>query len=621
MNETEPNPPRGDIPANFKPPRLGADHERREVKVPMRDGVTLHAVVILPQGATHAPIVLDRTPYGASALTQVTSSSRAASCLHPLHAELVQAGYILVVQDVRGKYESEGEYLMNRPLRGPLNDTATDHITDAWDTIAWLVANLPECNGRVATLGLSYDGFAALMSLIDPHPALAACVAIAPMVDTWAGDDWFHNGAFRQMPAAQYAYRQTTAKGTGTPWPAIRHDEYETWLRAGSAGVAGRLLGLEQLPFWQRLMQHPDYDDHWRGQALDKLLAGRKLSVPTMLVHSLWDSEDIYGPLAAHAALDANPANRDKTFLVIGPWSHVSTFFLDGATHGPLRFGSDTARTFRQQQMLPFLAARLKDSASPTSTPCVHAFETGANRWLEYPIWPPANGEPKRLFLQPGFQLLFDAPPDAGDVACDEFVSDPAKPVTYQPRPIRPKDAPGYAWERWLVEDQRFASDRPDVLTYTSDCLDQPLHLAGQPVVHLYASTSGGDADWIVKLIDVQPDEVPGNEVLGGYQLALAMEILRARYRDDPSTPKPVPCGEVVHYVIKLPHVSHALLPGHRLMVQIQCSWFPLYDRNPQTFVPNIMFASPADYVKATQRVFRGGATATHIELPVHSGR
>lgn len=620
MNETSPNTSRSDIPASFKPPRIGADHERREVKVPMRDGVALHTVVILPQGATRAGVVLDRTPYGASSLTQVTSSARAASCLHPLHSDLVRAGYVLVVQDVRGKHESEGEYLMNRPLRGPLNDAAIDHSTDAWDTMAWLVAHLPECNGRVATLGLSYDGFAALMSLIDPHPALAACVAIAPMVDTWAGDDWFHNGAFRQMPAAWYAYRQTTAKSSGIPWPALRHDEYETWLQAGSAGAAGRLLGLEQLPFWQRLMQHPDYDGHWRGQSLDKLLAGHELSVPTMLVHGLWDSEDIYGPLAAYAALDTNPANRDKTHVVIGPWSHVSTFFLDGAAHGPLRFGSDTARTFRQHQLLPFLDARLKDGAAATDLPRVHAFETGANRWLEYQGWPPEHSHPKCLFLQPGFQLSFDRPVDADDAGCDEFVSDPAKPVTYQPRPIRPKDAPGYAWERWLVEDQRFASDRPDVLTYTSDYLEQPLRLAGQPVVHLHASTSGSDVDWIVKLIDVQPDEVPGNETLGGYQLPLAMEILRARFRDDPSSPEPVPPGERVHYVIKLPHVSHALLPGHRLMLQIQCTWFPLYDRNPQTFVRNIMSATPADYVKATQRVYRGGAAATRVELPVLGG-
>ena len=613
----------GDIPALFSATRRAADHDRREVMIPMRDGVRLHTLIIVPHGAAPAPVVLERTPYNAAELTQVTGSSDAAAALHPLHADLVRSQYILVVQDVRGKFGSEGEYVLNLPVRGPLNDGPADHGTDAWDTIEWLLANLPECNGRVASLGLSYDGFTALMSLLEPHPALKACVAINPMVDCWTGDDFFHNGAFRQLPTAEYAVRQTSGNSVVGSWPGQRHDEYESWLLAGSAAAMGQALGLDRLPFWQRVLAHPDYDAHWSGQALDRLLREKAPVVPTLHVQSLWDAEDIYGASAAHAAMEASPASREDNHLVIGPWSHPAPFFLDGAELGALKFGSDTAVWFRQRVLLPFLNAHLKDGQTGVSIPRVVAFETGSNTWHEYDAWPRAGTAAvpcRRLFLKAGFKLNFDTP-DAAEAALtpdfDEFVSDPAKPVTYQPRPIRPKSAPGYAWERWLVDDQRFAGDRPDVLTYTSEMLTMPLRLAGQPVVHLFAATTGSDVDWIVKLIDVQPDEVPGNEGLGGYQLPLAMEILRGRYRDAPSRPSPVPSGEVVHYRIALPQVSHSVAPGHRLMIQVQCSWFPLYDRNPQRYVPRIAFAQPQDYLKATQRVFRSPGMATCIELPI----
>ena len=612
-----------DIPATFSANRRAGDHEQREVMIPMRDGVRLYSLIIVPQGIATAPVVLERTPYSAAGLAQVTSSSDAAAALHPLHADLVGNQYILVIQDVRGKFGSEGEYVMNLPLRGPLNDGPADHATDAWDTIEWLQHNLPEFNGCVAKLGLSYDGFTALMSLLEPHPALKACVAMNPMVDCWIGDDFFHNGAFRQLPTAEYAVRQTSGKSVVGSWPGQRYDEYESWLLAGSASGMGQALGLDRLPFWQRVLAHPDYDAHWSGQALDRLLRDRAPDVPTLHVQSLWDAEDIYGAIAAYAAMQSSATRGKNNHLVIGPWSHPAPFFLDGAELGPLKFSSDTAVWFRQRVLLPFLNAHLKKSQPGISIPSVVAFETGSNTWHEYDTWPRAGTATvpyRKLFLKNGFKLTFD-PPDstaaAQTPAFDEFVSNPAKPVTYQPRPIRPKSAPGYAWEGWLVGDQRFASDRPDVLTYTSDMLTVHLRLAGQPVVHLFAATTGTDVDWIIKLIDVQPDEVPGNEGLGGYQLPLAMEILRGRYRDTPSKPSPVPSGEVVYYRIALPQVSHSIAPGHRLMIQVQCSWFPLYDRNPQRYVPRIAFAQPQDYVKATQRVFRSLNMATCIELPV----
>jgi putative CocE/NonD family hydrolase len=619
MTEIETETGRGDIPRDVKS-LPGLDHDRREVMVPMRDGARLFTVILVPKGATQAPMVLDRTPYGAKRLTSQSASQRAPMSLYAFHAELFEAGYILVLQDVRGKYQSEGDYSMNRPLRGPFNGDGIDHSTDAWDTIAWLVANVPECNGRVGVIGISYDGFTALMSLVEPHPALRAAVAMNPMVDNWRGDDWFHNGAFRQTLTLQYTWVQTASKASELRWPVLGHDEYEAWMEAGSAGGMARRLGIDALPFWQRLSSHPAYDDFWRLQAVDRLLAERPLTVPTMFVRSQWDCEDSYGPMAAYAATAPRGGGEDLRRLVIGPWSHPGVGFHDGGSLGPIRFGSDTARHFRREMMLPFLDGHLREGAAPARLAPVTSFETGSNTWRSFDRWPPAGaGSPEHgptpLYLADGQCLAFEPP--AGTAGHDEYVSDPAKPVTYTPRPIRPKGGPGSNWDAWLVEDQRFAADRPDVLCYCSAPLGAPLHIAGQPVAHLFASTSGGDCDWVVKLIDVYPPEVSGDPALGSYQLPVAMEILRARYRNDPARPEPVPPGQVLRYEIALPHVSHAFLPGHRIMVQVQSSWFPLYDRNPQRYVDNIFLAQPGDYVKTTQQVHRGPGMPSRIELPV----
>jgi len=613
-----------DIPEDFKP-WLPGDHDRRECMVPMRDGVKLRTIVLVPfqpgtcTPVSRAPMVLDRTPYAADKWTRLTPSARGAMALYALHGELLESGYIVVIQDVRGKDKSEGDYVLNRPARGPLNPSETDHATDAYDTIEWLVNQLPESNGRVATLGISYDGFTTLMTLVDPHPALKAAVPINPMVDNWIGDDWFHNGAFRQTITAQYLWRQTGSKASEYPWPLPFHDEYAAWLEAGSAGAMAARLGLDRLPAWQRMAEHPAYDDFWQAQAVDRMFAGRPLTVPTLHVHSQWDAEDSYGAMAVHAAMEPQDGSGELNRLVIGPWSHPGVGISDGATIGPLRLGSDTARHFRRAMMLPFLDAHLRDDAPPHGLARVHAFESGSNRWRNFAQWPPAGVEARRLHLHPAFALEPEPPaaPGGGDPGWDDYVCDPARPVPCQPRPVRPKGAPGAVWDDWLVSDQRFADGRPDVLTYRSAPLVQTLHLAGQPVVHLHASTSGSDVDWVVKLIDVYPDEVPGEPAMGGYQLPLAMEILRARYRDDPSRPTPVPPGEVLHYTIRLPHVCHAVRPGHRLMLQIQSTWFPLYDRNPQSWVENIFFAPPAAYVRATQQVHRAPGRASCVELPV----
>jgi putative CocE/NonD family hydrolase len=624
-------PPAGDIPPEFHTPVDQDDYVRRDVMIAMRDGAKLHTVLIIPKGAMHAPIILDRTPYSASKFTSRIDSPHRAVLLGGSYGELADAGYIIVAQDVRGKYKSEGDYVMNRPLVGDLNPTMVDHSTDAWDTIDWLVKNVPESNGRVGTMGTSYDGFTVLMSLVDPHPALKAAAAFNPMVDTWIGDDWFHNGALRQT-YADYIFQQTASKSSDEDWTPPRYDAYETWLSAGSAGALAKSFGMEQLPFWQRLVAHPAYDHYWSAQAVDKILAARTLTVPTLYIHSQWDQEDIYGATAAFAATFASMgASRENSHLVIGPWRHGGGNG-DGSSLGAIKFDGDTGRWFRRNVLLPFLDAHLKDGAPSAQIATVTAFETGVNVWRRYDQWPQscAAGCPfksKPLYLTAGARLSFDKPAPmpgrrsgAGPLPAsgyDEYVSDPAKPVTYRLRPIRPTYAEDSTWRRWLVDDQRFAADRPDVLTYTSEVLTAPLRIAGQTVAHLFASTSGTDGDWVVKLIDVYPDEVPGNPEMGGYQLPIAMDILRGRYRDDPARPTAIPAGKIVAYALKLPHADHVFLPGHRIMVQVQSSWFPLYDRNPQTFVPNIFLAQPADYVKATQRIFHTADTASYVDLPI----
>jgi putative CocE/NonD family hydrolase len=614
-----------EIPARFEPTHYGFDHVRRDVMIPMRDGVKLHAVILVPKGARGAPILLTRTPYDAKKLTGHAESARLGPVLNGYDNAtdvIVEGGYIRAVQDVRGKHGSEGDYVVNRPLRGPLNPTPVDHATDTYDTIDWLVKNVPETNGKVGILGISYDGFLPLMALFDPHPALKVSVPMNPMVDGWVGDDWFHNGAFRQINIT-WIYDQVTTRKGEAKWWTSHHDVYDMFMEAGSAGELGRRRGLDQLGFWRKLTEHPAYDAFWREQAVDKLLAKRPLKVPVMLVHSLWDQEDIYGAPAVYKALKSKDADNDKVFLVMGPWHH-GQMIADGSSLGPLKFHADTAREFRRSVLAPFLAQFLKDGAPKAEIAPVTAFETGTDAWRRLPAWPPKagtadGGGPGRLYLRSGLKLSFDAPV-AGDSAFDEYISDPAKPVPFRARPIQPMGyAEGQTWSRWLVDDQREASGRPDVLAFVSDVLTGPLKIAGEPVAHLVASTSGSDSDWVVKLIDVYPDEVAGQADLGGYQLMVAADIFRGRYRESLEVAEAIPPGEALTYRFALPAAHHVFLPGHRLMVQVQSSWFPLYDRNPQTFVPNIFWARPQDYAKATQRVFHEAGRMSFVELPVVS--
>jgi uncharacterized protein len=595
------------------------DYVRREAMIPMRDGVKLYTVILVPKGAKSVPILLTRTPYSAKDLTSHAASSHLGPILYGYDNAtdvIVEGGYIRVVQDIRGKYGSEGDYVMNRPIHGPQNPTPVDEATDTYDSIDWLVKNILETNGKVGILGISYDGFLPLMALVNPHPALKVAVPMNPMVDGWMGDDWFHNGAFREqnMP---YIYEQegTRSNDNDAKWWTSNFDDYDLYMQAGSVGELGRKHGLEQMGFWRKILDHPSYDAFWSDQAVDKVLAAQPLKVPVMLVHSLWDQEDIYGAIAVYKAIKPLDTDNDKVFLVLGPWHHGQEI-SDAAALGPIRFGSDTGTWFRQNVLRPFLDRYLKDDAPKSEIAPVTAFETGVNRWQSLPAWPAAPTT-KPLYLEAGLKLGFVAP-TSSNAAFDEYISDPAKPVPFRARPIQPIGYdPPLTWPQWLVDDQREASGRPDVLAFTSDVLTAPVHIAGQPIANLVASTTGTDSDWVVKLIDVYPDEAADHPNMGGYQLMIAADIFRGRYRESFSTPKSIAAGKPLAYRFALPPANHVFLPGHRIMVQVQSSWFPLYDRNPQSFVPNIFWAKPGDYQKATQRIFHAPGEASSIELPV----
>ena len=605
-----------DIPAEFTRETDAFDYTRREEMIAMRDGVKLYTVILVPKRARDPmPIVLTRTPYSAEKRVNAReiSSPLMTMALRQDDDPLVRAGYVRAYQDVRGKHKSEGTYIVNLPLRGPLNSGSVDHATDTWDTIDWLVKNIPGNNGRVGITGVSYDGFLTLMALFDPHPALKAAVPVNAMVDTWIGDDWYHNGALRQT-MIDWIYRQTSTRKSELDIPYGYRDLYAAYLDAGSAGEFGRRYHADRLPAWNRVIDHPAYTGLWQAQAVQKLLEQTTLKIPTLHVHALFDQEDIFGPIASYNVLEKQDRGNDLNYLLLGPWHH-GQIRADGSTLGKIHWDSDTALYFREKVRQPFWDEHLKGIKAAKPLPGVLAFETGANEWREYSAWPPpARAKAAKLYLHAGGRLSFEAP--GAKEAYSEYVSDPAKPVPYRVRPILPDAAEDSTWRVWLVDDQRPSADRTDVLVFVSDPLTEPLTVSGEIVASLSASTSGSDADWVVKLIDAYPEEYPAQIDLGGYQLMISADILRGRYREGFETAKAIKAGATLPYRMAMPHVNHTFLPGHRLMVQVQSSWFPLYDRNPQTFVENIAWAKPQDYKRATHRIHHSSASASFLELP-----
>ena len=603
----------GDIPTKFTPPTDSYDYDKREVEIPMRDGIKLHTVIVVPKGATNAPILLTRTPYNSDGRANRMDSPSMLSTLPLSDEPFVKAGYIRVYQDIRGKYGSEGDYVVTRPVIGALNPTKVDHTTDAYDTIDWLVkkANLPQSNGRVGMIGSSYEGFTVVMALLHPHPALKVAAPESPMIDGWMGDDWFHYGAFR-LANIGWLGAQTGYKGAGKAPPSGGYDDYDNFREVGSAGEWAKKSGYDQLPYWQRMVAHPAYDGFWQGQALDKLIAQNPSDVPTIWEQGLWDQEDMYGAIHSWEALKA-AGHMGNNYLVMGPWRH-SQVNRDGRSLGPFDWNGDTAAQFREQMVVPFFNQYLKDGP-PVTLPAAAIYNTGENHWDRFSNWPLACEKGcaaplTPIYLEAGGGLGF-AKGAAGD---DTYVSDPAKPVPHLTRPVNFDDG---RWGDWLVSDQRGADGRTDVMTYRTPVLTKAVRVSGAPIADLFAKTTGTDSDFVVKVIDVYPDEVASEPKMGGYQLPISLDIFRGRYRESFAKPSAIPAGKVQEYRFRLPTVNHVFLPGHRIMVQVQSSLFPLYDRNPQTYVPNIFLAKKSDYRTANISLMRGGKQASAVLLPV----
>jgi uncharacterized protein len=597
-----------DIPAHWQKPETDYDYFKREEMIPMRDGVKLRTVLVIPKGAHDLPMLLERTPYNADFFSS-NDSPHLRDALWSANREWVDDGYIFVYQDIRGKYRSQGAYVMTRPPVGPLNPTQTDDTTDAWDTIDWLVKNVPESNKRVGMIGSSYDGWTVTMALLNPHPALKVAAPESPMIDGWMGDDWFHYGAFRQVNL-DYFSEQTSKTKTGKPVARWGADDYQNFLDGGSAGNWAAKNGLEQLPFWNRLSSHPAYDAFWQGQALDKIVAAHAAKIPTMWLQGLWDQEDMYGAIHTWEALKAKGMEANN-HLVMGPWCH-SQVNRAAENLGPLKWKGDTAADFRRNVLIPFFDSYLKDEKPAQPTPPVLIYNPAENHWDRFAEWPGVDEQHLTpLYLEADNGLALQ-PAASGE---DSYVSDPAKPVPFLPPPVAFADHA--RWTTWLVQDQRFVSTRPDVLSYQTPILTEPVRVEGAPFADLFAKTTGTDGDFVVKIIDVYPPTVAEQPEMGGYELAVSMDIFRGRYRKSMASPSPIPAGEQQEFKFRLPTMNYVFKPGHRIMVQIQSTLFPLYDRNPQTYVPNIFFARSSDYRKATISIERGSSGASAVLLPV----
>ncbi|HEY2859833.1 MAG TPA: CocE/NonD family hydrolase [Terracidiphilus sp.] len=596
-----------DVPAKWEEPHPGYDYEKREVMIPMRDGVKLHTVLMVPNGASGLPMLLERTPYNAGGF--FTDKPKMHDAVWSAQREWYDDGYIIVTQDIRGKYGSEGDYVMTRPPMGPLNPTKTDDTTDAYDTIDWLVKNVHESNGKVGMIGSSYDGWTVTMALLGPHPALKVAAPESPMIDGWMGDDWFHYGAFRQVNL-DYFTGQSSERGGGSQVPRAGADDYQNFLDMGTAGHWAEVNGFKQLPWWNRLSAHPAWDAFWQLQALDKLVVEKPASIPTIWLQGLWDQEDMYGAVHTWEALKA-AGHGANNHLVMGPWYH-SQVNRAAENLGPLKWKGDTAADFRRNVLVPFFDTYLKDRKAAEPMPAALIYNPAENHWDKFADWPVVDEKHlKPMYLQAQFGLGFEKP--AGGE--DSYISDPAHPVPFLTPPVEANG--GKRWTTWLVEDQRPEGARTDVLSYQTPVLDKPVRVQGAPLADLWVKTTGTDADFVVKVIDVYPPTYPEQPEMGGYELPISLDIFRGRYRKSFSAPEAIPAGAVEEYRFRLPTVNYVFKPGHRIMVQIQSSLFPLYDRNPQTFVPNIFFANQEDFRTATMTVEHGSEGASSVLLPV----
>ena len=583
-------------------------YTRVDAMIPMRDGVRLNTLIYSPTRPNEQfPILLLRTPYG---IGNATGSQLAARL-----PELTAEGFIIVQQDIRGRFKSEGQFVMLRQPRDPKDKNAVDESSDTYDTIEWLLKNVANNNRRVGIAGTSYGAWLSVMAMLDPHPALNAVVQQASPADMWIGDDFHHNGAFRLSYGFEYAYMMESSKEIADVSKVIdTFDTYDWYLKLGSLANVETKYFQGKIPSWRDFATRPDYDEFWKRQAFAPWL--NKVTAPILNVAGWWDQEDFYGPIKIYELLERHD-KANQNFLVVGPWNHGGWSRGEGRKLGRIDFGSATAEHYRRNIMLPFLVHYLKGKGSH-GLPEALTFRTGVNEWTRHDAWPPKqNVVERRLYLQKDKGLSFDPPSTATLQSFDSYTSDPANPVPYRPRPIKLRSG----WSTWLVEDQRFVDHRPDVLSFVSEPLAEDVVVSGKVVANLFASTSGTDSDWIVKLIDVYPDKYEPDPEMGGFQLMIAGDVFRGRYLKSFEKPQPIPANTVQHYQIPFPANDHTFRKGHRIMVQVQSTWFPVIDRNPQRFVSNIFLAKDSDFQIVLQRVYRSSRYSSHIAVPVVTTR
>ncbi len=587
------------------------DYRRSEAMIPMRDGVKLHAVILSPADIrAPLPFLIQRTPYG------VDETNRAS--FFEGRPELARDGYIYVDEDIRGRYKSQGEFIMSRPLADHTNPKAIDESTDAFDTVAWLLANVPGNNGRAGFVGTSYDGFLAMMAGIDPHPAVHAISPQAPMIDVWIGDDFFHNGAFRQTYGYDYVLRMETNKKQISPSygegkDGKPRDGFDFFLERGSFAEDVKRSGSRLLPTWKLFLEDPAYDSVWRSRGLEHHL--HTVAVPTLSVGGYYDQEDMYGPQEEYARLEPHDTNH-QNFLVLGPWRH-GYWSSSSRRLGNLDYTEPIGKEFRTEIEAKFFAHYLKDAPGTNTSGFdladTASFQTGSNTWQRYSHFPPATSRPTSLYLQ-GAGLLSWSGSTAQ--AATSYLSDPANPVPYRHRPIQETYSRGSQWYDWLTEDQRFVTGRKDVALWKLPVLQKDLTLTGEVVADIYASTTGSDNDLVVKLIDEYPAD-DADPKMRGYQLMTNAEIFRGRYLESLDKPTPLRPGSIREYKFSLHDVDHVFKAGHTVMVEVQSAWFPLYDRNPQSFVANIMTAKPSDYQPAAITIYSGPGHDSTLQVPL----
>jgi len=583
-------------------------YTKKTFMIPMRDGVKLFTVVLLPKHCEKlVPVLLERTPYGAD-LPVKEDSSLSVEWMGSVRSMAVE-GYIFVYQDVRGKFKSEGRMQIHLPLTHLTMPGTTDESTDTYDTVDWLIKNIAGNNGRAGIFGISYPGWLALAGSVDPHPAMKASSEQACMGDLFLGDDFHHNGAFRLSYGFEYTY-QVESEKTSIHFPFPQFDLYAWYLKLGSLKNVNEKYFHNKVPTWNNFAAHPSYDDFWQKDSPLSYVGGPQ--IPILHVGGYYDQEDINGPQLMYRHMEErDTANRN--FICLGPWNHGQWGGKNAESLGKISFGSNTAEWFHdlQKRWFDFWLKGEGDGGFDEA----YCFQTGTNQWRSYRSWPPKDAVIRKLYAESDNSADFSKPASAkGSVS---YVSDPSKPVPYRSLPIEATYSYGSRWDSWHVEDQRFVSTRSDVASFVSDSLVNNLTVTGEVMAHIFASTTGSDLDLVVKLIDVYPDFDSNDRLMSQYELPVAMEVFRGRFRKSFKNPEPMIPGKPEEFTISLHEINHTFLRGHRMMIQIQSSWFPIIDRNPQKYVPNIFEAKDEDFIKATHTIYCNQQYSSYIELPV----